>query len=87
MQADKDKVSNLLKTARGQIDGILRMIDEDRYCIDISNQILAIEAVLRKANNEVLAAHCKSCVANASTPQEKEEKIEEIIALLSKMNR
>ena len=41
MMADKQKVSRLLKTARGQIDGILKMIDEDRYCIDISNQIMA----------------------------------------------
>ena len=35
MMADKQKVSRLLKTARGQIDGILKMIEEDRYCIDI----------------------------------------------------
>lgn len=87
MKADKAKVSKLLKTARGQIDGILRMIEEDRYCIDISNQIMATQAVLKKANTEVLTAHCKNCVANASTPQQKEEKIEEIIALLSKLNK
>ena len=87
MKADKTKVKRPIAIAKGQLEGITKMIDQDEYCIDISNQILAIEAILRKANNEVLAAHCKSCVANASTPQEKEEKIEEIIALLSKMNR
>ena len=57
MMADKQKVSRLLKTARGQIDGILKMIDEDRYCIDISNQILASQSILKKANGEVLKAH------------------------------
>lgn len=45
MMADKQKVSRLLKTARGQIDGILKMIDEDRYCIDISNQIMASQSI------------------------------------------
>ena len=41
MQADKSQITRLLKTARGQIDGILKMIDDDRYCVDISNQIMA----------------------------------------------
>ena len=54
MRADKAKVSRLLKTARGQIDGILKMIEEDRYCIDISNQVLAAEAMLKKANREII---------------------------------
>ena len=85
MKADKAKVSKLLKTARGQIDGILRMIEEDRYCVDISNQLMATQAVLKKANLEVLSAHCKSCVACASTPKQKEEKIDEVISLLSKL--
>ena len=85
MKADKQKVSKLLKTARGQIDGILKMIEEDRYCVDISNQIMATQAVLKKANLEVLTAHCKNCVAGAKTAEQKNEKIEEIIALFSKL--
>ena len=44
MQADKVKVSRLIKTARGQLDGILKMIEDDRYCIDIANQLMASEA-------------------------------------------
>lgn len=83
--ADKAKVSKLLKTARGQIDGILRMVEENRYCVDISNQLMATQAVLKKANMEVLTAHCKSCVASAQTSDEKSEKIDEMIALLSKL--
>ena len=46
MMADKKQVTRLLKTARGQIDGILKMVEEDRYCIDISHQIMASEAIL-----------------------------------------
>lgn len=44
MKADQTKVVRLLKTARGQLDGILNMIEEDRYCMDISNQLLATQA-------------------------------------------
>ena len=50
--ADKKQVTRLLKTARGQIDGILKMVEEDRYCIDISHQIMASEAILKRANKE-----------------------------------
>lgn len=54
MKADRDKVVPLIKTARGQLDGILKMIDEDRYCIDISNQVLAVISILGKANKEII---------------------------------
>ena len=47
MRADRAQVERLLKTARGQIDGVLKMVDENRYCMDIANQLLACEAVLR----------------------------------------
>lgn len=59
----KKKVGTLLKTARGQIDGILNMIEEDRYCIDISHQLMATMAILNKANKEVLSAHLKTASA------------------------
>ena len=66
MTADNSKITRLLKTARGQIDGILKMIDENRYCIDVSNQIMACQAILSKVNKEVLHAHISSCVINSS---------------------
>ena len=62
MQADHKKVERYLKTARGQIDGILRMIEDDRYCIDISTQLMATQALLNKANKEILAEHMRHCV-------------------------
>lgn len=88
MQADKETVSRLIKTARGQLDGVLRMIDEDRYCLDISNQLLATQAILRRANKEVVSAHMHSCVMQAfEQGGNAEEKIEEIIALIDKMSK
>ena len=62
MRADKDKITKLLKTARGQLDGILKMVADDRYCMDISQQLMAVEAILNKANKEILTAHLKGCV-------------------------
>ena len=85
MQADNAKILRLLKTARGQIDGIIRMVEEDRYCIDVSHQLLATGAILDKANTEILTAHMKSCVADAETPEARDEKIEEMVALLGKI--
>ena len=65
MMADHAEVLRYLRTARGQIDGIIKMVEDDRYCIDISNQILATEALLKKANREVLRGHLEHCVKNA----------------------
>ena len=65
MKADKAQITRLLKTARGQLDGLLRMVEEDRYCIEISNQLMAVDAILRKANREVLRAHLEGCVKDA----------------------
>ena len=46
MQCDCNKTINLLKTAGGQIDGIINMIEDDRYCIDVITQIMATQAIL-----------------------------------------
>ena len=85
MQADKEKINRLLKTARGQLDGILRMVEEDRYCIDISQQLMATEAILNRTNKEILAAHLKHCVQEAETPEERSQKVDEFIGTLGKI--
>ena len=85
MQADHNTVIRLLKTARGQIDGILRMVEEDRYCLEISQQLMATEAMLNRANKEVLSAHLKHCVQEAASDQQRDEKIDEFIATLNKL--
>lgn len=86
MMADKVQVSRLLKTARGQIDGILKMIEEDRYCMDISNQVMATEAILRRANKEIIRAHMKGCIADAIASENGDEKIDELMNILDKFS-
>lgn len=85
MRADSVQISRLLKTARGQIDGILKMVEEDRYCIDISTQLLACQKVLQRANREVLLAHMQGCVEEAFQNGTQEQKLEEIVKLLDKL--
>ncbi len=87
MKADHDKVKSLLKTARGQIDGLIKMVDDDRYCMDISHQLLAVQAILRKADREVVKAHLQSCVREAFAEGKEEEKIDEIINLVEKLTK
>ncbi len=85
MMADKTQVLRLLRTARGQMDGILKMVEEDRYCMDIAHQLMATEAVLNRANREILTAHLKHCVKTAQTEEEREEKIDELVQMLGKI--
>ncbi len=85
MMADQKKVLRLLKTARGQLDGILRMVEDDRYCMDISQQLMAADAMVRGVNKEFLTAHLKHCVENAESDRERGEKIDELVAALEKI--
>ncbi len=82
--ADKKNVMNLLKTSKGQIDGIIKMLDEDRYCVDISKQILSVQALLKKANLKIIDQHIKHCVKQAFTEGNGDEKVNEIIELIDK---
>ena len=87
MQADKDRITKLLKTARGQMDGLLKMVEEDRYCVDISNQIMATQAILKKVNAEILHDHLNHCVHGAFGTEEQSEKISEIIMIMDKLTK
>ena len=85
MRADHAQVTRLLKTARGQIDGILKMVEEDRYCIDVSNQLMATQSILKKANRMVLKAHMDCCVREAAASGDPQSKLDELSALLDKL--
>ncbi len=87
MRSDRQKVMRLLKTARGQIDGLMRMVEEDRYCVDVSNQILATQAILRNVNSQILHDHLDHCVKEAMRTDSAEEKITEIMAIIDKLTK
>lgn len=90
MQADREQVTRLIKTARGQLDGVLKMVEEDQYCMDIANQLMASSAVIKKALKEVLRAHMAGCVSQAfeeGSEKAKQEKIDELIQVIERMTR
>lgn len=80
----KRQVLNLLKTSKGQIEGIIKMLEEDRYCVDIAKQILAVQALLKKANLINIDQHIKHCVREAIEQGKGDEKIDEVIDLINK---
>lgn len=85
MMADQATVLRLLKNARGQIDGIIKMVEDDRYCMDISQQVMAADAMLRRVNKELLSAHLKHCVEHAADDQERARKIDELVGALGRL--
>ena len=85
MKAKRSDITHKLKIARGQIDGILQMVEEDRYCVDISTQIQATMALLKSANQQILQAHIRSWVREALQTDAENPKLEEALKLLEKM--
>ncbi len=81
---DSRAAMDLLKTARGQVDGVIKMVEDDRYCIDVSKQVQATIALLRKANLVILKQHMNTCVKDAIRTDQGAEKIDEITMILEK---
>lgn len=84
MNHENKEALNLLKTAKGQIDAVIRMTEEQRYCIDISTQIQAIQSLLKKANLTILKNHLNTCVIESINDGSSTDKIDEIMMLLDK---
>lgn len=85
MNEEKLKAVQALKTSKGQIEGIIKMIEEGRYCVDVSNQIIAAQSLLKKANMLILKQHLNHCVKDAFMSNSGEKKVDEIIDMLTKL--
>ena len=85
MKAKKGDITHKLKIARGCSIHDKGWIDENRYCVDISNQLQATQALLRSANQEILQEHIRNCVREALQTDVENPKLEEALELLEKM--
>jgi hypothetical protein len=88
MRADSKTVLRQLKTAKGQLEGIIKMVEENRYCIDISNQVLATRALLERTNRIILEGHIEGCILDAvatGSEEDRKEKISELSNMIKKM--
>jgi DNA-binding FrmR family transcriptional regulator len=78
----KRAVLNRLKTVRGHLDGVIRMVDEDAYCVDLMKQIAALESSLERANRLVLTNHLETCFSDAVQGGRGSAAIEELVEAL-----
>jgi DNA-binding FrmR family transcriptional regulator len=80
---DKADLTARLKRIAGQVGGIQRMVEEDRYCVDIVQQVSAARAALAKVSRALLAGHLETCVSDAFAigGRERREKLEELVRL------
>ena len=86
MTDEKKQAVIALKTCRGQIEGIIKMIEDERYCIDVPTQILAAQSMLKRANKLILAGHMNTCVRNAmQSDKDVQVKTDELTDLISKL--
>ena len=83
----KASVQKRLGRIEGQVRGLSRMVDEDRYCIDIVTQISAVRAALRRVEEEVLRDHVAHCVEHAIASGDKADQREKIAELMEVIGR
>jgi DNA-binding FrmR family transcriptional regulator len=89
-EATKAAVNARLKRIEGQVGGLIRMVDEDRYCVDVLTQINAVRAALHKVEEQILRDHVSHCVAGAFVSGdvvEQRHKVEELVATIGRMTR
>ncbi len=81
--ADKDRLAKRLSRIEGQVRGVARMVEEERYCIDVLTQIGAIQAALDKVALALIDDHTRHCVIEAEGG-EQAEKVDELMAALGR---
>lgn len=83
----KEKVLSRLKRIAGQVAGIQRMVEGDRYCVDVLLQIAAVQAALGQVGKLVLGSHVDTCVADAiagGDPEQARVKVDELMEIFSR---
>lgn len=86
----REKVLARLRRVAGQVEGIQRMVEADRYCVDILHQVAAAEAALDRVGHLVLSSHVDTCVSSAlqsGRPAERKRKMQELLDVFSRFGR
>lgn len=83
--ATKEQLQKRLTRVEGQVRGISRMVEEDRYCIDVLTQISAVQAALDKVALGLMDQHAHHCVMGASTPELQAERTDELMAAVGRL--
>lgn len=86
-EREKANVKKRLRRTGGQINGIEKMIDEGRYCVDVLQQIMAARAALNQVALIMIESHTKSCVVIAIKENRTDEAVDELMGVLSKFTK
>lgn len=80
----QERILHRLKIAKGQLENVMKMVEDDVYCIDILHQMQAVEQAIAQTENVMLENHLKGCVANSIKKGRQEEAIEEVMQIFKK---
>jgi CsoR family transcriptional regulator, copper-sensing transcriptional repressor len=83
--SEKRKALHQLKIAKGHLEKVIKMVEEDEYCIDVAHQSLAVQAALKKIDQRILKHHMQHCVADAVRRGKDKEVIDEVMKVMEKM--
>lgn len=84
MIRDKEDLLSRLKRIEGQVRGIQRMVEEDRYCVDILTQVAAARAALSRVGMSLMESHARGCMTAAARRGESSEAVAELMVVLDK---
>lgn len=87
VECNKEDVIQRLKKIEGQVKGIQRMIEENKYCVDVLIQIAAVRAAINKVGIKVFENHTRECLKTALETKQEEEMIEELIDVMVKFTK
>lgn len=80
----KQSIVRRLKSARGHLDRVIKMVVDDHYCIDVLQQSIAVQNALKRSDEQILARHLASCVKNALSNKEKDKQLKEILEVFKR---
>jgi CsoR family transcriptional regulator, copper-sensing transcriptional repressor len=83
----KPRLLNRLSRVEGQVRGIIRMVEDDRYCIDVLTQLQAVRAALAKVESEMLKTHLDHCIEGAIAGGDKDEQRQKAAELIELLDR
>ncbi|HWY79449.1 MAG TPA: metal-sensitive transcriptional regulator [Candidatus Sulfotelmatobacter sp.] len=81
---EQERILHRLKIAKGHLQKVIKMVEDDTYCIDVLHQLQAVESALKETGNVVLENHLKTCAAEAISKGKTEEAITEIMTVFKK---
>lgn len=85
--AEKEALGKRLKRIEGQVRGIQKMVEADRYCVDILTQTAAIQAALKQVEMQLLERHMRRCLVHASETTDMDPYIDEVMTIVSRIKK